>query len=352
MFPYAKLSPGPGFQAGRAALYYAQRLVTAPPARNAVSALIAANVRRRHGPAADWPLEGAGERALEELRRDGLAMLAPPPRAEIAAMADYFRVAPVVGPRGEPVGLDELPAGTAAAGYSLDTVLACPGLLALLNTPRFLGLAAAYLGCKPTLSSVGVRWTFPSAKGAARFQGFHRDVDDWRFLKLFIYITDVDEGSGPHTFVRTSHRSAFGVTAPRYTADALAARFTAGNIATVTGPAGTTFIADTLGVHRGGRPTLRPRLMLQVQYSLLPVFAFLYHPRAGHDAMFDAYCNRLLLAPGGAHQTGDTGAPASSARRARTPGAVSAGRLSAKKKSAASISRPQAGAQGRQEPAS
>lgn len=303
MLPYAQLRPGPGFEARRALFYYAQRAVTLPGARGLLSSLIAGQVRRRHGEAADWPLDADGKRALSELRSDGIALLTPPPKRDVEAMAAYFKAQPVVGPQGTPIALDRLPAGAAAAAYSLDTVLRCPGLVGLLNAPRFLSLASSYLGCKPTLSSVGVRWTFPAAQGEARFQGFHRDLDDWRFLKLFVYLTDVDEGCGPHTFVRQSHRTAFGLTAGAYDVEGLQARFGRDSIVTVTGAMGTTFIADTIGVHRGGRPTLRPRLMLQVQYSLLPVFAFLYRPREGLGAAVDAYCNRLLLRPSDMAQT-------------------------------------------------
>jgi hypothetical protein len=123
-------------------------------------------------------------------------------------------------------------------------------------------------------------------------------VDDWRFLKLFIYLTDVDEGGGPHCYVRTSHTSAFGWTAKAYTQAELEGRFGADKVTTVTGPKGTTFMADTLGVHRGVAPVTRPRLILQVQYSLLPVFAFLYQPLTGAGSPEAAYSNRLIL-----HQT-------------------------------------------------
>jgi hypothetical protein len=361
MLPYAKLTPGPGFEARRALFYYAQRMVTAPLARRTVASLIAAAVRRDHG-AAEWPLDNRGEQALAELRRDGIAVLEPLSETRAAAMADYFRAQPVVTASGELTSLEQLTPDAATAGYSLETVLRCPGLVSLLNSPDFLGLAAGYLGCKPTLSSVGVRWTFPST-GAARFQGYHRDLDDWRFLKLFIYLTDVDADCGPHTYVRRSHVTAFGVTAPTYTEAGLASRFGSDSLATITGPRGETFIADTIGVHRAGRPRLRPRLMLQVQYSLLPVYAFLYRPWESDCDDLDLYCNRLLLqetAAEGAqmaarpdgHQFGETGPPAASTRRARTLGATSEGRSSGAKKSAASISRPQAGSQARQEPAS
>jgi hypothetical protein len=74
-------------------------------------------------------------------------------------------------------------------------------------------------------------------------------------------------------------------------------RFGRNAIQTITGPAGTSFVADTYGVHRGAVPSLKPRLILQAGYSLLPIFAFLYRPiLVEWRPPVDAYVNRLLLA--------------------------------------------------------
>lgn len=295
MLAYARLSPGEGFQPWRALLYYAQRLVTAPPLRRAACALIAAGVRVRRGGGRHWPTGEEHHRILADLARDGLARLPPLAGDEkIAEIRAYFSDQPVLDASGREVAVADLPQAAAAA-YSLKRVLACPGLLDLLNAPCILRIASDYLGCQPTLSSVGVRWSFPTGGPAARTQTFHRDVDDWRFLKLFVYLTDVDEGSGPHCYVRTSQASAFGWTAKAYSQAELEDRFGADKLTTVVGPRGTTFIADTLGVHRGTAPVERPRLILQAQYSLLPVFAFLYAPEDGTGPEGAAYCNRLML---------------------------------------------------------
>jgi hypothetical protein len=295
MIPYARLTPGPGFEALRALFYYAQRMATAPTARRALSALIAAVVRMRQGGPVTWPRDATCRRAVADLRTEGITRLPPLlSEVEIARFADYFAGQEVVGPDGGGVAVDQLPTDTVAAGYSLETVFACPGLVAVLNSPRVLRIASDYLGCKPTLSSLGVRWTFPGQRQAARFQQYHRDVDDWRFLKLFIYLSAVDEDAA-HTFVRGSHAKAFGLTAAAYTQDGLETRFGARKLTTVSGPRGTTFMADTLGVHRAGRPRERGRLVLQAQYSLLPVFAFRYQPVERQAPSVDAYCNRLFL---------------------------------------------------------
>lgn len=297
MLPYARLTPGADFEADRALLYYLQRVVTLPRARRAVASLIATCLQARHGDGAAWPPARGHSRVMEELRADGLAMLQPLlSDSEIARALAYFEGQPVIGSDGRERDLD--PGDRGLRAYSLHTVLRCPGVLKLVNAPGVLRIAADYLGCMPTLSSIGVRWSFP-CDDPVRSQLFHRDVDDWRFLKLFVYLTDVDEEAGPHCFVRTSHRSAFGLTAKAYTPEELERRYGAERMARVTGPRGTCFMADTLGIHRGSPPTTRPRLILQAQYSLLPVYAFRYAPIEGGASPAAAYCNRLLLREAG-----------------------------------------------------
>lgn len=297
MIPYARLTPGPGWRPKEAALYYAQRLAVWPPARRGVARLIAGAVNAREGAVSTGSVDGYSARVLSELKVSGVSRLAPlAPKDAIAQIYDYFVQQPVIGPQGA-VALADLDADAAAAAYPLKTVLACPGLLPMINAASVLSVIGAYLGCKPTLSSLGVRWSFPTSRARPTIQNFHRDVDDWRFLKLFVYLTDVDEGSGPHTYVRTSHRSAFATHAQGYDLDELARRFGPENIDVITGERGTTFLADTIGVHRGGGVATRPRLILQAQYSILPVYAFSYAPVAVEAPRVDPYVNRLLLKP-------------------------------------------------------
>ena len=296
MIPYARLRPGPGFAPGKALLYYAQRVVTLPPARRFISSVISGAVRLMHGAVAIPSVEAGAAGALADLAEHGVAMLSPLlADAAVARMLAYFLDQPVVAPDGGLVPLERLAPGAATADYPLRTALDCPGMMELLNAPAIMQLCTQFLGCKPTVSSLGVRWSFPGAGRTARTQEFHRDLDDWRFLKLFVYLTDVDHGSGPHTYVRGSHKTAFSLKAKAYSRSELDRRFGPDSFLSIVGPRGTTFIADTLGVHRGDAPAARPRLVLQAQYSLLPIFAFDYAPVLRTDLGFDGYSNRLLV---------------------------------------------------------
>jgi hypothetical protein len=301
MLPYARLVPGPGFQPVRAALYYGQRFVVVPRLRRVVARCLGKAIAWRHGAAAcrsSSPAEEAGlQTAVATLHHRGLAPLQPllSPKA-VEEMMTWLKSRPVVGPDGSAVPLADLPPGTTNAAYSLSTILACPHILDIINNPQIVEIARRYIGCRPTVSGLGLRWSLPRPARATDVQAFHRDPDDWRFVKLFIYLTDVDQKSGPHVYVAGSHRTRAPFLSHLYKPEELARRYGAGALTPVTGPAGTSFIADTYGIHAGLVPEDRPRLLLQVQYSVLPVFAFRYAPEPMRSAgRFDRYMNRLLF---------------------------------------------------------
>ena len=139
-------------------------------------------------------------------------------------MLTYFRGQRVVTSGGRLQRLEEVEPGTSMAAYPLSTIVGCPGLLQAINAPGILRLVSGYLGCKPTISSLGVRWSLPAAARPEATQLFHRDPDDWRFLKLFVYLTDVGPEAGPHVYVRGSHLTAACLRARPYQCTALAPR--------------------------------------------------------------------------------------------------------------------------------
>jgi hypothetical protein len=261
---------------------------------------LAAGVRFRHSTLAT-PREPDLQDALGNLERDGIAMLPDLFSAsELEEVVSFFLDEKVILPGGGCVARDALPAEPTMAAYDLATVTACPWLMAALNRGDILRLASAFIGCKPTLCSIGVRWSFPDPKLPDVTQAFHRDPDDWRFLKLFVYLTDVDDECGPHIYVAGSHNTRRSLRAKTYTQEQLEAQFGKRNMRTILGVRGTTFVADTSGIHAGIPPQRAPRLLLQAQYSILPNFALDYRPVAdpGHHR-FDSYVNRLILASTG-----------------------------------------------------
>jgi hypothetical protein len=234
--------------------------------------------------------------ASATLEAEGLAALPQLASAEtISAIHAYLCAQTVVSSAGE-TRIESLPPTAGAAAYPLKTVLAAPGVLDIANNPLVIAIASKYLGCTPTISSVGIRWSLPGNRTQIDTQLFHRDCDDWRFIKLFVYLTDVGPTTGPHVFVRGSHRCSGRMLGRPYTPADIAKDYATEDSLMVLGPTGTCFLADTYGIHRGTPPVDAPRLILQIQYSILPVFAFLYEPAAVElNPAYDPYINRLLI---------------------------------------------------------
>lgn len=155
--------------------------------------------------------------------------------------------------------------------HSPSDILTAPYLLELANDPKILKIAAAYFGCKPLISVVSAWWSYPTALGPQQAENFHRDVDDWRFLKLFLYLTNVETENGPHVFVRWSPQTDKLTAIKRLTDEDVIHTFGRQSIATITGKSGTAFLENTYGLHKGTPVESGSRLLFQVIYSLQPI---------------------------------------------------------------------------------
>jgi hypothetical protein len=88
----------------------------------------------------------------------------------------------------------------------------CPAISRIAEDPLLKLIALNYLGSIPKYLGVNLWWTFPVTPNRvdqekyAHF--FHRDIDDFKFLKFFFYLTDVEKGDGGHWLVAGSHRKA------------------------------------------------------------------------------------------------------------------------------------------------
>ena len=140
---------------------------------------------------------------------------------------------------------------------------------------RIINIANAYLGLWTKLNYADVWYTIPSGdeRPATFSQKWHRDPEDKRMVKVFLYFSDVDESAGPLQYVPGSSRSR-GVYRhvwpnrfERYPPEQeFEARFPPSQQFTCTGAAGTFVFCDTSGFHRGGYATGRPRIMAAWTY--------------------------------------------------------------------------------------
>lgn len=154
------------------------------------------------------------------------------------------------------------------AGYKPQDVLRAPALIELFNHVDILGLVQSFLGFEPCLYSVNAWWSYSSEHRLWHQNQFHRDIDEAKFLCLFVYLTDVDEEAGPHQIIPDSLQD--GVNGCGTEFDAMIEKAFEGRIQTICGPAGTVFLANTLALHRGLPPKSKPRLMAWARYGSGP----------------------------------------------------------------------------------
>lgn len=138
---------------------------------------------------------------------------------------------------------------------------------------KLIFLVSSYLGYVPQLNFITVEKTIPIEKsvGSSHSQNWHRDPEERKTLKVFIYISDVNNDNGPFVYVKQSQPSGKGIFskfAPQklpygsYPDEKLvSAKVKENDMVTATGKAGTVIFCDTAGLHRGGLSFSGERIM-------------------------------------------------------------------------------------------
>lgn len=152
----------------------------------------------------------------------------------------------------------------------------CPELAELGTDPVLVRMASQYLGGRPTLVATRIWWssagptdTFQKIKNA---QEFHYDIDGYRALCFFFYLTDVTPGSGAHICIRGSHRQKklrhlLSLFKARNDKD-IEETYAAEHHVVLSGSTGSGFAEDTFCFHKGLHPESADRLLLQFRFGL------------------------------------------------------------------------------------
>lgn len=224
--------------------------------------------------------------AVEALRSEGLfsgLMLPPAIHQEIA---DFARRTPCFGNfdrrlefmPGEHAEAEKRFGRSLLSGHYFERTLDCPAALAIQKDPLLLDVARHYLGGQAKLITTRVWWSFPTGKASdadknlASLGKYHFDLDDWRMLKFFFYLVPVDAGTGPHVYVRGSHRRR----ALKHQLTLLVGHpaqevldvYGEQSPVTLTGEAGSGFVEDPFGFHMGTVPAETPRLMMEIGFGV------------------------------------------------------------------------------------
>ena len=170
---------------------------------------------------------------------------------------------PAVYPRSNP----------AVGRYDIDeeAALSCAEVQEFATDPGLATVARKYLGQPVIMDEVAFWWTTNRRAEDANInaQMFHQDRDRLSFLKFFIYLTDVTPDTGPHVYLRGSHRSIPPSLRRdgRLTDEAVREAGLGHEIKELCGPAGTLMAVDTIGLHKGKTPISSDRLALENEFS-------------------------------------------------------------------------------------
>ena len=142
------------------------------------------------------------------------------------------------------------------------------------SDPVLLSIVNKYLGVPPIFNTpVSFLNSYKKVKKQRELsdaaQLYHHDMHRMGFVKMFVYLTDVDMESGPHTLIKGTHRDRPNkLWSDGRHADAVIEQTgILKDEVKIEGKAGTIFLVDTSALHKGSHPTANSRLMAQVQYT-------------------------------------------------------------------------------------
>jgi len=281
------------------------------------------------------PCEETTASALASLKKNGFCalgkILSTDQVEEIRAYLAPRTLADFWDPEGPRFLLDQVPASVNVADYTTEAVIHAPHLRDISIGQKVFPVVSNYLGVPPTIPYLLSWWSLHNRDQARDAQLFHVDSHDFKWVKLFVYLTDVDADAGPHVMVRGSHdralrnerlamlnnydpeaaqalRTTFRQ-GERFDDDHVAALFGTESFMSLEGRAGEAFLVDTAAIHKGLLPEKRDRLVFEALYTLLPTIKTPVSPiplpgayrnyaeSAGVAAMPSAlwkYCNRLI----------------------------------------------------------
>jgi hypothetical protein len=168
----------------------------------------------------------------------------------------------------------------------------------LYSNPTFLDIACAYLGQEPVMRNVAT-WihSYTPFITRERSQRWHRDTEDNRILKIWMYYSDVTAAKGALQYVKNSRyedkndsiwpnydRSTDSWPTHGYLNAEATSQIPVEDIVTAIGEVGTIVFGDTNGFHRGGQLD-SPGIRLKTQCCYLRPNA--YQVRKGPLQVFD-----------------------------------------------------------------
>ncbi len=145
----------------------------------------------------------------------------------------------------------------------------------LIMDPFLINMARNYLGCEPIFDFPAMWWSTAFLKEASSeaAQLYHFDLDRIKWIKIFIYLSDVTDETGPHCYINGSHASGTKPKAllkrgyARIPDEDLAKYHNQNDFVKINAEAGTVFAGDTKCWHKGTPLKKGSRLVLEFEYT-------------------------------------------------------------------------------------
>ena len=252
-------------------------------------------LHERHDPPSSADLTPEWRSALATLQTEGVSFAPSVLGAEaIARLTDFARSAPAVlrsiDGKTRYGTFRDRDASTAGVAIVERFVLDNPDIQGLLVNSDVLSFAAARFQATPVVHPPQLYWSLAGAQvtDSERRQGarqFHWDYDGLAGIRLHVYLTDVDDGSAPMSYIAGSNNpGSLGSRALRMgdlgvPDDVLWARFPRSALRTMTGPSGTTFVSDSQGLHSGSDAVSNDRLFLVMPIQATGFASYQLQPR-------------------------------------------------------------------------
>jgi len=145
--------------------------------------------------------------------------------------------------------------------WSMQDLLKCKTITDVASNPLIIDFVSRYLGCLPTCYGINCMLSVGTSGHGTTSR--HRDLDEFKFVSLFVYLDDVGMSNGAHVYEMGTHLgNKGGKKGNEVPQEPQRSKI-------FTGKAGEGFIEDNWGVHHG--MTLRPeakRTCLWVRYGL------------------------------------------------------------------------------------
>lgn len=242
------------------------------------------------------PLDPAWAAAVERVRVDGLSRVpdALDPDA-VSRVTEFARTAPGTRRANDGTSSSGTYAGAepdvTAVHVQEPFVLGNADIQGLIASPVVAAFATRYFGASVVIHPPQLYWSLAAAtpltpevevRNARRF---HWDYDGIAGLRLHLNLTAVDEHAAPMQYLVGSHRPGrLDSRALRHadlgtSDDDVWRSFGPGDLRSLIGPAGSTFVSDSQGLHRGTQPERTDRLFLVLPMQATAFAGYQLRPR-------------------------------------------------------------------------